>query len=1465
MALFGHAPTTGDFTYQIDWGDGSTPDAGTATITDPGDSSDPLVGSFGGQHVYALAGNYYVAATITDPAGGSTTQTFEVTVNDAPPADSGDSGDDGGSSYGDVSQSQTSVTDTTPPSSLPLDLSLSDLPLPAPIAPITSVVSSTSGSGGVTLSGTSSTVSLTSPTTGVFSSLSGSGSLSLSGVLSTVSFSTSSSTSSVAASDASQMAASGTDATTAGNSGSADSTASGSSSQSASVTTADSSQSFQTMTSGINTTSSSDPALLTAVRQALAMPAGAAVMSTDWARLTTLSADSNQVLSLNGLQYAVNLQSLTLVPSNFADPGHLTNLSLLSGLTNLKSLTLQCCGLNDAVIATLPSLPILQTLDLRYNNINTVPSVVANLPSLNSLFLYGNPLGGNGTQTWYQSLSGKLLTVDIAPQNTDAIIANINPTNPTATYQALAGVFYNLPIEIYQYLVNTIQYQAYQGAMKGPLAVLETKAGNDWDTDSLLAALLQQTGIQTQYASAMVLVDIPTVMKWLAVKTPAAAYDALDQAGLGPSFCQIQSGSVVSATLSQATYIAFNHAWLQATVTPPGATSPQTVYLDPTWKFKDLQAGIPNILTAVPFNTTGTGGYLESVQDESAAAFYENEVRTYLAQYDPSQTIADVPYDGPITPQTISALPLGPSCTYFIATLSVNNAIPASLTDQVQISVDIPQASLGVTVSSGQSSSTITVNPAVFTPSMVGEPVVVNTPSGGAQAYTISSCTSTVATVQGSVSWASGDTLAIPGFSSLQNIPNISLERITVGYDTSDPLKPRLYINGVDTADSALDGSATGNVNLVVQMACNNFTHVYTRSTGQYMAIGLDASQMSEQLLTAARKVVNDANIAKANGVAYSNDALTGGLLNLAMIDFYLNCDQDDAEIGGLTGALPVHSVIACGIATANSTVQDTGSGGNLQIRYLPDAMGIDVAGNWNSTSIDEAAVACLPNQQWPYGVNSGISMPQEDVQHYILMGYDSSSWESLVWEDLTNTPTICTAKSIEMANASGANPVVTLGPATTWTQVLADLSGLGTGASGTQICNDVYGYLQQGYTVTVPTNYTDVGTGTNGWQGVGYFVTDSNGIVRANMIDGGWGGVMQAPHGGDTGGYANYIPTNFLTQDNLYQTLGVAGDPIEVSTGDVLHDETDISIPNLGSPLGMARQYDSINTVASGNEWSDRGMGEGWSFTYSDEFVLSTSLNNPLDNDPAGTRIWFTDGGVELKFTPNGSGYTTPAGIFGQLADYGSGWRWTDTAGNTVTFDSLGRLVSKLDRYGDGVYVNYVDSTPHILTAQRMLNNNVASLECYLKFTYTGNHITAITAYDSKQRHDGPHMAIRLQLRRAARLGDGPDQRRLAPFAHPVQLLSRGHRRARLAPVRHRRGRERDAVQLLRQPPRLPSDRCPGEHADRLPQHLLQLGRTSPTSTASPLPTRMTAKAAKSKSSTRTGPRKAAPGTAAI
>ena len=430
-----------------------------------------------------------------------------------------------------------------------------------------------------------------------------------------------------------------------------------------------------------------DPAVLAAVDQALGLPAGTTPTSNQWDSLTSLTIDSNRVFTLQGLDSAKNLESLTLVPSSFAVPGHITDLSMLTGSSfpDLTNLTLQDCGLDDTSINTLPNLPslnlpALKTLDLRYNSINTVPSQVADQPTLTSLLLYGNPLGGSAGQTWYASLSGRLLTVDIAPQDTTGIIANINPASPTTTFTALANAFYDLPIEVYQYLVNTIQYQPYYGAMKGPLAVLQTGTGNDWDTDSLLAGVLEAISTQAQavgnstisvtYESGLVSEPIATTEDRLAVQTPSSAYDALYLSGLCPYLEDAEGSYVDNSQVSVAPYIAFNHTWLSVGITSPESSTATNYLLDPSWKLLNIQTGVAGLLDSVPFATNDSGSSLSylnpgaanvSIYDsESAADYYESAVRSYLATNDPSITIADVPYQGSIQQQYITSLP--PSC-----------------------------------------------------------------------------------------------------------------------------------------------------------------------------------------------------------------------------------------------------------------------------------------------------------------------------------------------------------------------------------------------------------------------------------------------------------------------------------------------------------------------------------------------------------------------------------------------------------------------------------------------------------------------------------------------------------------------------------------------------------------------------------------------------------------------------------
>ncbi|WP_425396859.1 Calx-beta domain-containing protein [Aeoliella sp.] len=74
-----------EFSYSIDWGDGTPLDSGMATIDQVGSEGTPTLASFDGQHTYADNGTYTVKVTVADDDGGMTMDTFSVTVANIAP------------------------------------------------------------------------------------------------------------------------------------------------------------------------------------------------------------------------------------------------------------------------------------------------------------------------------------------------------------------------------------------------------------------------------------------------------------------------------------------------------------------------------------------------------------------------------------------------------------------------------------------------------------------------------------------------------------------------------------------------------------------------------------------------------------------------------------------------------------------------------------------------------------------------------------------------------------------------------------------------------------------------------------------------------------------------------------------------------------------------------------------------------------------------------------------------------------------------------------------------------------------------------------------------------------------------------------------------------------------------------------------------------------------------------------
>jgi len=137
-----------------------------------------------------------------------------------------------------------------------------------------------------------------------------------------------------------------------------------------------------------------DPKLESILRSTLVRPTGI-LTSFDLLALTTLYAPSAQITNLSGLEWAVNLTSLTLFNNR------ITDLSPLAGLTNLNALYLRQNRLSD--ISPLTELPQLASVDIRLNLLD----LGTDAPAL----------------TVITNLQGRGVTVDHLPQREPPVLA----------------------------------------------------------------------------------------------------------------------------------------------------------------------------------------------------------------------------------------------------------------------------------------------------------------------------------------------------------------------------------------------------------------------------------------------------------------------------------------------------------------------------------------------------------------------------------------------------------------------------------------------------------------------------------------------------------------------------------------------------------------------------------------------------------------------------------------------------------------------------------------------------------------------------------------------------------------------------------------------------------------------------------------------------------------------------------
>ncbi|MGQ9427586.1 transglutaminase-like domain-containing protein [Gilvimarinus sp. F26214L] len=112
------------------------------------------------------------------------------------------------------------------------------------------------------------------------------------------------------------------------------------------------------------------------------------------------------------------------------------------------------------------------------------------------------------------------------------------------------------PVEIYNWVRNTIEFIPSYGSIQGADYTLQTGKGNAFDTASLLIALYRASNIPARYAYGTVDVPADQAMNWVGgVEVPEAAQQLLGQGGI-PNVAMVSGGKI--------SHIRMEHVWVEA-------------------------------------------------------------------------------------------------------------------------------------------------------------------------------------------------------------------------------------------------------------------------------------------------------------------------------------------------------------------------------------------------------------------------------------------------------------------------------------------------------------------------------------------------------------------------------------------------------------------------------------------------------------------------------------------------------------------------------------------------------------------------------------------------------------------------------------------------------------------------------------------------------------------------------------
>lgn len=397
-----------------------------------------------------------------------------------------------------------------------------------------------------------------------------------------------------------------------------------------------------------------------------------------------------------------------------------------------------------------------------------------------------------------------------------------------------------------------------------------------------------------------------------------------------------------------------------------------------------------------------------------------------------------------------------------------------------------------------------------------------------------------------------------------------------------------------------------------------------------------------------------------------------------------------------------------------------------------------------------------------------------KEQKFFDVTTYFQSALEHGIIEQLENTniPAASTVKMLEIANSNGQ--AIYLATSANWSTVKTKLINYTAAAS-----NSIAAAVASGYNILLPQNGSNHVAGAGTWAGYGYaarFLTSTNEnlLMSINgLYNGGYSGVYYTTVDPSyLGLYDDTQPTIFSRPGSLAPGAGnTVADPVDAADGTFQVEQVDLSLGQ-SEPKGitLSRYYNGIRRYSN-----LAGMSGGWIHNY---YVNAASvaapqaewggttpaqaaplltatcaalgLYNGANPDAKNWMVtaliakWAVDqlshnsvsivmGKDTVQFVqqPNG-GYTPPGNCTMTLTQSGGNYVLQQRHGNAFNFDSMGRLSTIVDQYGNHLSLTYLSSTSSLPFQVSDWKGRT------ITFNYTGGQLTSVSDNSNPSRSVG-------------------------------------------------------------------------------------------------------------------------------